>query len=135
MTAQAFAGRNFTCMSPASIYRRASEAIAGTGISRCVSLYQQIKQYQADLKEYIRGKDQEDPDSLHLLIPFDYAVKSWGTISKKPVDFDSVPKFQERDLGLGESLQLAIWDIGLLVLFNLVFFAASFVSFLRYDVR
>ena len=52
-----------------------------------------------------------------------------------PVDFDSVPKFQERDLPLGQSLKLAIWDIGLLALFNLVFFAVAFVSFLRYDVR
>ena len=63
------------------------------------------------------------------------AVRKWGTISKKPVDFSTVPKFVERDLGLGKSLQLAIWDIGLLVLFNLVFFAAAFVSFLKYDVR
>jgi hypothetical protein len=30
---------------------------------------------------------------------------------------------------------MAIRDIGLLALFNLVFFAAAFVSFLRYDVR
>ncbi len=59
----------------------------------------------------------------------------WHTISKKPVNFNIVPKFQERDLALGQSLKLAIWDIGLLVLFNLVFFAASYVSFLRYDVR
>ena len=56
-------------------------------------------------------------------------------MSHKPVDFDTVPKFQERDLGLGESLKLAIWDIGLLALFNVVFFVAAFVSFLRYDVR
>jgi hypothetical protein len=28
-----------------------------------------------------------------------------------------------------------VWDIGLLGLFNLVFFAAAFLSFLKYDVR
>ena len=60
---------------------------------------------------------------------------AWRAISHNPVDFAAVPKFQERDLGLGESLRLAVWDIGLLALFNLVFFAATFVSFLRYDVR
>ena len=62
-------------------------------------------------------------------------ARSWKTISHKAVDFGTVPKFQERDLGLGKSLQLAIWDIGLLALFNVVFFAAAFVSFLKYDVR
>ena len=135
MLAQAFAGRNFTCISPTVIYQRASEAIAGTGINHCVNLYRQIRQYQVNLKEYIRSKDSEDPDSLHLLSPNTNSVRMWKTISHKPVDFDTVPKFQEKDLALGESLQLAIWDIGLLVMFNMVFFAAAFVSFLRYDVR
>ena len=135
MLTQAFASRNFACISPAVIYQRASETIAGTGINRCASLHQQIKQYQQDLKEFILSKDAEDPDSLHLLFAFEYAVGNWQAISNKPVDFDTVPKFQEHDLTLGQSMKLAIWDIGLLVLFNLVFFAASFVSFLRYDVR
>ena len=135
MLAQAFAGRSFTCFSPKVIYQRACETIAGTVIKRCSNLFQQIKPYLTELKEYIRSKDSEDPDSLHLLFGDEHEVKTWGAVSKKSVDFDTVPKFQERDLGLGQSLQLAIWDIGLLVLFNLVFFAAAFVSFLRYDVR
>ena len=135
MLAQAFVGRNYTCISPTVIYQRASEAIAGTGIKYSSNLYQQIKRYQANLKEYICNKDSEDPDSHHLLSPFIAPAKAWKTISHKPVDFETVPKFQEQSLGLGESLQLAIWDIGLLALFNLVFFAAAFVSFLKYDVR
>ena len=135
MLAQVFTGRDFTCFSPVVIYQRASEAIAGTGVNHCVSLYQQIKQFQAGFKEYVRSKDSEDPESLHLINPEIGTARSWKAISHKPVDFDTVPKFQERDLGLGESLQLAIWDIGLLALFNLVFFTAAFVSFLKYDVR
>jgi hypothetical protein len=135
MLAQVFAGRNFTSVSPVVIYQRASEAIAGTGISHCVNLYQQIKPYQDNLKQYIRDEDAKDPNSLHLIFPEEQCARSWRTISHNPVDFDAVPKFQERDLALGRSLKLAIWDIGLLALFNLFFFAASFVSFLRYDVR
>lgn len=136
MIAQANAGRNVACISPAVIYQRACEAIAGTGINRFTSLHQQIKGYQTELKEYVRSKDSEDPKSLHLLFEYQGNFEVyWIAISKKPVDFNSVPKFQEKDLGLGKSLQLAIWDIGLLVLFNLVFFAAAFVSFLKYDVR
>jgi len=135
MLAQAFTGRNLTGISPTVIYQRASEVVAGTGINRVVSLQRQIKEYQANLKEYIRSKDAEDPLSLHLLFPEVYLVGAWRAISHSPVDFATVPKFQELDLGLGESLKLTIWDIGVLALFNLVFFAASFVSFLRYDVR
>lgn len=135
MLAQVFRGLNFTCISPIVIYRRTSEVIAGTGINHCVNLLRQVKEYQANLKEYIRAKDAEDPDSLHLIFPEEGCAQSWRTISHKPVDFATVPKFQERDLALGQSLKLAIWDIGLLVLFNLVFFVASFVSFLRCDIR
>lgn len=135
MLAQAFTGRNFTCFSPTVVYQRASEVVAGTGISRCVDLSRQIKEYQAGLKEYIRSKDTEDPDSLHLIFPEQISANAWRAISHNPVDISTVPKFQERDLALGRSLKLAIWDIGLLVLFNLIFFAAAFVSFLRYDPR
>jgi ABC-type transport system involved in multi-copper enzyme maturation permease subunit len=132
---QALARRNFASVSPAVIYQRACEAIAGTGINRCADLYGQVKRYGADLKEFIRSRDLEDPESLHLIGPEHNMASSWRAISHNPVDFDTVPKFQERDLALGKSLTLAIWDIGLLVLFNFVFFAAAFVSFLRYDVR
>jgi hypothetical protein len=135
LLAQALTGRNLTCISPVAIYARASEVIAGTGINRCADIYRQMREYQVALREYVRTKDAEDPASLHLVNPELSTARSWRTISHKPVDFDTVPKFQERDLALGESLKLAIWDIGLLVLFNLVLFAASFVSFLRYDVR
>jgi len=146
MIAQAETGRLLTSITPTVIHQRASEAIAGTGIHRCTGLYQQIIEYQEGLKEYIRANDaedtdsrhrifREDPFSLYLILTDETYIDSWRAISKKPVDFDSVPKFQERDLALGQSLKLAIWDIGLLVLFNLVFFTAAFVSFLRYDVR
>jgi ABC-type transport system involved in multi-copper enzyme maturation permease subunit len=109
MLAQAFAGRRFACISPVVIYQRASEAIAGTGINHCMSLQQQIKRYQAQLREFIISEDQKDPDSLHLLFDFEYAVGNWQAISNKPVDFDTVPKFQEHDLALGQSMKLAIW--------------------------
>jgi ABC-type transport system involved in multi-copper enzyme maturation permease subunit len=137
MMAQALTGRNFTCISPTAVYQRASEVIAGVGIGRCADFYQQVKRYRTNLKEFIRNKDAEDPDSRHLIFDEDNSRGrfDWRTISKRPVDFDTVPKFQEKDLALGESLRLAIWDIGLLALFNLVFFAGSFVSFLLYDVR
>ena len=135
ITAQVAVGRRFTRISPTEIYRQACETFAGTGIRRFTELRRQISRYQADLKDYVRSRDAEDPNSLHLLYDEMVTAEIWRTISHNPVDFDTVLKFQERDLALGQSLKLAIWDIGLLILFNLVFFAAAFVSFLRYDVR
>ena len=135
MIAPAVFGRVVTRMSPTVLYQCASEVLAGAVVARFQSLHQQIKRYQLDLREYVRSKDAEDPESLHFLCGHYQAIDEWGVISKKPVDFDAVPKFHERDLPLGASLKSAIWDIGLLVVFNLIFFAGCFVSFLRYDVR
>ena len=133
--AQALAGRRYACLSPTVLYQEASEAIAGTGIHRCIHIWEQIKAYRNQLREYVLSNDAEDPASLHLLFFFEYAVENWKTVSQKPVDFDTVPKFQERDWTIGESLRLAIWDIGLLLTFNLALFAGSWVSFMKYDVR
>ena len=131
---QALARRNVARISPAVLYQRTCEAIAGTGINRCADLYEQVKRYRADLKEFIRSTDLEDPQSLHLIGPERNMAQSWRAISHNPVDFDSVPKFQEQTMTIGQSLKLAVWDIGLLILMNLGLFAAAFVSFLRYDV-
>ena len=128
MLAQAFTGRNLTCFSPTVIYQRASETVAGTGISRNVDLSRQIKEYQASLKEFISSVDAGDPDSLHLIYPEFISARSWSTISHQSIDFSTVPKFQERDLALGQSLKSAIWDIGLLALFSLVFFTARYAG-------
>ncbi len=130
---QVNAGRRFIQVSPAVIYLSASERITGTGISHFWNLYQQLKRYQKTLKEFVLSVDQSDPDSHHVL--FDRQGDGRPYISQKPVDFSIVPCFQEQELTLGESIKLAIWDAGLLLLFNLVFFTAAFVSFLRYDVR
>lgn len=135
MVAQALIGRRFTCISPSVIYQRASEAICGTGIGRWANLYQQIGIYRGLFEGYVRSKDQDDPNSLHLFFGIEGEVSAWGAISKKSSNFVDVPKFQERDMKLGQSFRNAMLDIGVLMLFNLVFFSASFVSFLLYDVR
>ena len=135
MLAQARAGRRIAGVSPVVVYQRAAETLAGTGVERYARLYRQIVRYQDALKTFVLDKDAEDPNSLHLLFDFSYAVQRWETISKRPVDFSTVPKFEERQTTWAESVQQVIWDMGLLVLFNLVFFAAAFVSFLHYDVR
>jgi Ca2+/Na+ antiporter len=135
LIAQARAGRQFVRLSPVVLYQCTAEAMAGTGIDRWGNLYQQIKDYQTVLKDYVGGKDLEDPRSLHLLFEGEAEAAAWQTISRKPVDFDGVPKFKERRMTLGESLTSSIWDVGLLVLMNVVLFTAAHVSFTRYDVR
>lgn len=135
MVSQVYRARNVLRFSPTVLFQRISESLTGTGIRRSMSLFEQIRNYQTQLKDFIRLQDAEDADSFHEIYDNDKVTRWWKSISIKPVAFDSIPKFQEQQLNLGASLRLAIWDIGLLVLFNLVFFAASLMFFLEHDVR
>jgi len=62
-----------------------------------------------------------------------------GTSLDLPEHYRSeVGAYQERFSafpGLGRVVQAGLFDLTLLALFNLVFFAGAFVAFLRYDVR
>jgi ABC-type transport system involved in multi-copper enzyme maturation permease subunit len=135
MIRQVEIGQMFTRTSPTAIYQSACEAIAGTGLKRFYDIRRQVADYQSDLKEFVRAKDAADSDSLHLLVDEESTAEWWKNISHDPVDFQTVPKFKERTLALGEALNWAIWDIGALILFNLMFFAGAHLSFLNYDVR
>lgn len=132
---QAFRARAYASFSPWVTYQRICETLAGTGIGRCQHFVEQIRQYRTELLDYVRRVDALDPNSLHLLHGPDYLIDQFTVLSKRPVNFAAVPKFQERPMAMAHSLKLALWDLGNLILFNMVLFAGAFVSFLRYDVR
>jgi len=130
--AQADIGRNITKVSPVVIYQSASEAVIGLGVVRIRNLYKQLKEYQMILKKFSVDKDKEDPDSWHLFIPQPELRK---LLSQKPVDYNSIPKFSEQDIYMGNVLKNAVWDIGILFFLNILLFLIVHVSFLRCDVR
>jgi len=60
-----------------------------------------------------------------------------GTDSGQVEDFDTsdYPKFVYEHSGLAERVRPILSDFLVLVVWNLVFFMAAYLSFLRYDVR
>jgi hypothetical protein len=123
-------GRNVTKISPSVIYQSASEATIGTGVSRFGNLYGQLKIYKDILKSFIIDTDKRDSESRHLL-----AEGHPILLSQRPVDYNSIPRFSELDIPIRGALKRALWDIGALILLNLMLFMAVYVSFLRCDVR
>ena len=55
--------------------------------------------------------------------------------SNEYLDLKERPRFRYRPQGVGERLDAVLPQFGLIVFFNILFFALAFVSFLRYDVR
>ena len=83
----------------------------------------QARRYRETFIDFVKTEDQSDSESLHI-----YPVKEG--LSQKPVDPDAVPVFEERI-----SYRSVLSQVGLLVLFNLLFFIMAQVSFLMSEVK
>ena len=81
------------------------------------------RRYRQTFIDFIKAEDQGDPESLHI-----YPVREG--LSQKPVDPDAVPIFEERI-----SYRSVLTQVGLLVLFNLLFFIMAQVSFLMSEIK
>ncbi len=125
-------GRNVTRVSPTVVYQCATETIAGTGVARFQRLHSQLKRYRETLEDYVMSMDKNDPDSYHLWAE---GGQHQILLSQKPVNENSIPRFEEIDTPTGSAISNAMWDIGILVILNLLLFMGAYISFLKSDVR
>ena len=118
--------RSLTRISPAAVVQYAFEGLAGTGLPRHLDFIAQTRQYAKQFRQFLIDTDRSDPESPHAVgIPE-------GT-SQKPVNFDAVPQFEDRHR-FSTDLNAAIVDLLLLILFLLVLFVSTFLSFLRTEI-
>ena len=118
--------RSITRISPASSVQYAIESLAGTGFMRHVQFLEQVRRYADEFRTFLIETDRTDPESPHAIGPKE------GT-SEKPVDFASIPKFEDR-ISFRGAYTAAATDILLLVLFFAVLFAGALLSFIHVDV-
>ena len=118
--------RSLTRISPAAIVQYAFEAFAGTGLPRHLDFISQTRQYAKQFRQFLIDTDRTDPESPH-------AVGVPEGTSQKPVNFDAVPKFEDSHRFRAD-LNAAIVDLLLLILFLLVLFVSTFLSFLRTEI-
>ena len=118
--------RSLTRISPAAIVQYAFEGLAGTGLPRHLDFISQTRQYAKQFRQFLIDTDRADPVSPHAVgIPE-------GT-SQKPVNFDAVPKFEDQH-HFSSDFDAAIVDLLLLILFLLVLFVGTFLSFLHTEI-
>ncbi len=51
------------------------------------------------------------------------------------IDLGDFPRFRHQPLGLSERVEASLAPFGVLVLFNILFLGAAFISFMKYDIR
>ncbi|MDE0554009.1 MAG: ABC transporter permease subunit [Candidatus Poribacteria bacterium] len=117
--------RNISRISPASIVRYAIESLAGTGFPRHLQFLAHVKSYAAGFRAFLVETDLADPDSPHAIGVIE------GT-SEKPVNFASIPKFEDK-MTFSDDFNKALSDILLLLLFVLVLFSGAYVALLLMD--
>ena len=115
--------RELTQISPIVCFQYAMEGLANTGIVSYMNFVKQVRRYRQTFIDFIKTEDRNDPESLHI-----YPVREG--LSQKPVDPNAVPRFEERP-----SYQNVLFPVGLLILFNILFFTAAQLSFLKCDLK
>jgi hypothetical protein len=127
-------GYNVTRVSPCVVYRRAAESIAGSGIDHYESFMKQVWQYRTLLQDTLishypleLNKLYDTTEELERLV--------FQTLSQVKFAAADVPRFHEDPIPAGDAMRNSLWDIAVLFMFNLAFFMAGYMSFLRRDVR
>jgi ABC-type transport system involved in multi-copper enzyme maturation permease subunit len=122
------AARRINFLSPASLFEYSASSVSGTGLVHFENFWVQAQRYENDFLEFIR-------DERSVLAKGSFFYLSDDTISNKPLDFNAIPKFEDRLPRPGERLKDALPYLGLLALYNLFLFAFVFYKFQTYDVR
>jgi ABC-type transport system involved in multi-copper enzyme maturation permease subunit len=120
--------RRTNFFSPASLFEYAASSVSGTGLFHFENLWIKAQRYEDDFTTFVRDKN-----SVLEKGAFFYLGNS--TISDRPLDFNAIPKFEDKLPSPGERLKEALPYLGLLALYNLFLFAFVFYKFQNYDVR
>lgn len=117
-------------VSPAASFTLSSGALAGTDLALKNHYQAEATNYQQQYGAFIKEKTGVNPGGRMMI-----RIRDDADEPPEPIDPTELPAFSYRPISFSQALDRALPDIGLLALFNLVFFAGSVVMFLRYDVR
>ncbi len=122
--------------SPVSAYQLAAMSLAWTDIGLKTRYEDELAGYRTTFNNYKEQKQRENGASGGMHISFDSQTGiKIDTGREIAIDLTGVPQFDHTLPTLAESVAPAIIDFGLMALYSLLAFAASFVMFLRYDAR
>jgi ABC-type transport system involved in multi-copper enzyme maturation permease subunit len=115
--------KNLACISPYANFIYIARDLTGTGL-RSLEYFEQVKdEHGKQFWPYVNKKVQQamkkDPKF------------TWASF----LDLGDYPRFEFKEEALKDKLTEVLPYWGILVLFNVVFFAAAFAGFMRYDVR
>jgi len=115
--------KNLACISPYANFIYIARDLTGTGL-RSLEYFEQVKdehgkQFWPYVDKKVQDAQKNDPKF------------TWASF----LDLGDYPRFVFKEEALKGKLNEVLPYWGILVLFNVVFFAAAFAGFMRYDIR
>jgi len=116
--------------SPVGAFEHFNEAITDGGFFRFMKNWTAINQYQETLLQFFKDKDAADSESPHWYNPFE----SLST-TRKPVNFEEVPRFTEKPAAFSNRLNNAGIFLLMMFLYTLIPLLGCIWKFDTYDLR
>lgn len=120
---------NIARISPAASFALASADLAGTSLELKRRFINSANTYQETYAQFIAEKTGG--------VSGGWWSRDGGNNAedRPPIDPYELPVYEYQEPPAGELIAGALPDMGVLMLFNLVFFTGAFLAFLKYDVR
>ena len=122
-------------ISPASQFQLATMKLGGTDVGMKKRFEDAMKEYRTQYTNYVQ---QKGGGGFSISVKSSGRGSTTGSMAGPPqqkIDISEMPKFKDPDYSFGTSVTGALFDLGLLSLFNVFAFVGAFVVFLRYDMR
>ncbi len=118
-------------VSPAASLSLSVSALAGSSLTLKEHYKQAVTAYQKEYARFMLEKTGMNPGSNVIM----WRTVEDGGEKPKAIDLKELPAFAYTPLQLAGVLPETLLDMGLLILWNLIFLAAAFAAFLGYDLR
>jgi len=124
--------------SPASVFSYAVMNLSGTGFKAQRRFSESVMKYRHEFVRVVEGKVAETTGGLTVYAPVSQAEEATETmqkVTKLRLNLNIIPVYPQPREPLSILLADALTDLGLLLLYSTLFFACTYMAFLRYDVR
>jgi hypothetical protein len=119
-------------ISPSAVFSLAATKLVGTSLDLKQHFLSEATGYQESYSKFMFEKTGMKLGSGMVIMR---VGSDDDEEEEKTIDPKELPPFTFNALPLKDVLNNSLFDIGLLIIFNIVFFVGSFVAFLKYDVR
>ncbi len=122
----------FSGISPSALFTLAASEISGTSLRLEQQYLAAAKNYQQDYAKFMKEKTGMNTGGFSMVFRM---VSDDNAEKPKPINIGEVPQFNFVPLTALSGIGYYAGYLGVLAMFNLLFFAGAFVSFKKYDVR